>query len=84
VPFFADQFFWGKRIHDLGIGPQPIPRKALSAESLENAINTVLENNAMRERAKEIASNIRAEDGVATAVAAVDSYLRSMTRRSKD
>jgi len=82
VPFFADQFFWGKRIHDLGIGPQPIPHKALSVESLENAIGAVLENNAMKERAKEIAVKIRAENGVAAAVAVVEGYLRSMTRRS--
>ena len=82
VPFFADQFFWGKRIHDLGIGPKPIPRKALSVESLEKGIRCVLENSLMAERAKEMASNIKGEDGVSAAVAAVENYLRSMTRRS--
>ena len=81
VPFFADQFFWGKRIFDLGIGPAPIPRKELSAESLEKAIRTILENGSMTARAKDMARAIKAEDGVGAAVAAVDAYLRSMTRR---
>ena len=82
VPFFADQFFWGRRIDDLGVGPKPIPRKALSVESLEKAIRCVLENSLIAARAKEMAANIKGEDGVSAAVAAVENYLRSMTRRS--
>ena len=81
IPFFADQFFWGKRICDLGIGPAPIPRKELSVESLEKAIRAVLEDGAMTARAKAMGRAIKAEDGVASAVAAVNDYLRSTTRR---
>jgi UDP:flavonoid glycosyltransferase YjiC (YdhE family) len=81
VPFFADQFFWGKRICDLGLGPKPIPHKELSVESLEKAIKTVLEDSSMTDKAKEIGQAIRTEDGVASAVAAVNDYLRSTTRR---
>ena len=81
VPFFADQFFWGKRICDLGVGPKPIPYKELSVESLEKAIKTVLEDGSMTVRAKKMGQAIRTEDGVASAVAAVNDYLLSMTRR---
>ncbi|HTP59565.1 MAG TPA: glycosyltransferase [Spirochaetia bacterium] len=81
VPFFADQFFWGKRVCDLGMGPSPIPRKELTTESLEKAIRDVLGNGAMTARARELAASIQAEDGVAAAVRAVDDYLRSTTRR---
>ncbi|MGA2612745.1 MAG: glycosyltransferase [Spirochaetia bacterium] len=81
VPFFADQFFWGRRICALGIGPKPIPRKELTADSLEKAIRSVLESNSMTARARIISRAIRAEDGVAAAVTAVEGYLRSMARR---
>ena len=81
VPFFADQFFWGKRICDLGVGPSPIPRKDLTADSLEKAIRAVLENPCMTTQARDLAASIKAEDGVAAAVDAVEVYLRSMTRR---
>jgi sterol 3beta-glucosyltransferase len=81
VPFFADQFFWGRRVLDLGVGPAPIPRKELSVESLEKAIRTVLGNSEMTARARQMAQAIRSEDGVAAAVASVETYLRSTTRR---
>jgi UDP:flavonoid glycosyltransferase YjiC (YdhE family) len=81
VPFFADQFFWGRRICALGIGPKPIPRKELTADSLEKAIRFVLESDSMTARARIISRAIRAEDGVAAAVTAVEGYLRSMARR---
>ncbi len=29
VPFIFDQFFWGKRIAALGVGPKPIPHPRL-------------------------------------------------------
>lgn len=82
VPFFADQFFWGKRVSDLGIGACPVPRKALTVESLEKAVRCVLENGSMTVRARDLAKAIKAEDGVGAAVKAVDTYLRSTTRRS--
>lgn len=43
VPFFGDQFFWGERIHEKGLGPAPIPISQLSVESLSNAIRFMLE-----------------------------------------
>ena len=81
VPFFADQFFWGKRVADLGIGAGPIPRKELTVESLEKAIRSVLESGSMPARARDLSRAIAAEDGVTAAVAAVEDYLRSTTRR---
>ena len=38
VPFFGDQNFWAGRVRALGVGPEPIPRKKLSAERLAEAI----------------------------------------------
>lgn len=43
VPFFGDQFFWGERIHQRGLGPAPIPIDKLSVEALSDAINVMLQ-----------------------------------------
>jgi sterol 3beta-glucosyltransferase len=42
VPFFGDQPFWGGRIHDKGVGPEPIPVGHFSVPKLVNAINFML------------------------------------------
>jgi len=42
VPFSNDQFAWGRRIFELGVGPKPIPRKVLTAKRLAEAIKSGL------------------------------------------
>ena len=68
VPFFGDQLFWGQRIVTLGVGPQPIPRKQMTAERLAQAIQTAVTDSAMRGRAADLGAKIQAEDGIARAV----------------
>jgi UDP:flavonoid glycosyltransferase YjiC (YdhE family) len=72
VPLFADQPFWGERVRALGVGPRPIMRPALTAECLASALAQALGDAGMRERAARLGAALRAEDGVATAVAVVD------------
>ena len=43
VPFFGDQFFWGDRIHEKGLGPAPIPISELTIEALSDAIKFMLQ-----------------------------------------
>ena len=38
----VDQFAWGQRAFELGVGPKPIPKKKLSAEKLAAAISEAL------------------------------------------
>jgi sterol 3beta-glucosyltransferase len=75
VPFAVDQAFWGKRVQDLGVGPAPIPQKALTADKLAQAIRAAVEQAEIKRRAAELGSAIRAEDGVEAAVRAVKEYL---------
>ncbi len=67
-PFFGDQPFWGRRVHDLGAGPPPIPQKHFTAERLACALRTATERPAIRTRAEEVGEQIRRENGVASAV----------------
>jgi UDP:flavonoid glycosyltransferase YjiC (YdhE family) len=71
VPFFGDQPFWGQRIAELGVGPEPIPRKKLTVERLAHAIREAVTDQTMRQRAANLGSRIQAEDGIARAVAVV-------------
>jgi len=71
VPFHGDQPFWGRLIAKLGVGPNPIPRKKLSTERLVNAIQEVGADQEMSERAANLGSKIRAENGIARAIAII-------------
>ena len=75
VPFVADQPFWGHWTAQLGVGPQPIPKKKLTVERLASAIRTAVEDETMRKRAAILAQKIRSEDGVAQAVKAFHQHL---------
>lgn len=68
VPFITDQPFWGKRIHDLGVGPKPIPRRRLTVERLADAIKESVTNPGIWQRAAELGRKIRTEDGIANAI----------------
>ncbi len=80
VPFFADQDFWGERVHALGAGPKPIPQKQLTAEWLAEAIRVAVTDQAMRARAADLGRRIRAEDGVGRAVEVIQDYLTAVIR----
>ena len=82
VPFFADQPYWGWRIHSLGVGPKPILQKKLTAQSLANAITQAVTDKDMQHRAALLGEKIRAEDGIARAVEIVNNYMDSTAKRN--
>ncbi len=68
VPFYFDQPFWGRRVHELGVGPAPIPRRRLTVERLAAAVHAAVTDRHMRERAQALGARIRQEDGIAQAI----------------
>ena len=68
IPFYADQFFWGRRVYALGAGPSPIPRKQLDVDQLTDSIHKAVTDSGMRRRVATLGQRLRAEDGVAEAV----------------
>lgn len=74
VPFFGDQPFWGKRVHELGVGSAPIPQKKLTADNLAQALGKVTGDESIRRAADDIGRKIRSEDGVGTAVSFIESH----------
>lgn len=77
IPFFLDQFFWGRRVFELGAGPRPIPRKRLDADTLAVALRLATTDPDMHDRAAALGRRIAAEDGVARAVATFERYMNT-------
>jgi UDP:flavonoid glycosyltransferase YjiC (YdhE family) len=75
VPFFADQPFWGDRVHRLGAGPRPIPFTKLSVENLSQAIDRLINDLDMRRKAAELGDKLQNEDGVGKAVGFIQEFL---------
>jgi UDP:flavonoid glycosyltransferase YjiC (YdhE family) len=76
IPHVIDQFYWGQRVFDLGVGPRYISRGRLSTKNLKDAIAQALGEECMREKATRLGDSIRAEpDGVATAVSMIEKVI---------
>ena len=73
VPFVFDQFYWGKRIAGMGVGPAPIAFAELSAGRLADAIRAATEDGAMRDCARRLGAEIQSEDGLGAAVRVLES-----------
>lgn len=76
VPFFADQFFWGRRVAALGAGPRPVPRERLTAERVAAALSAAVDDPRFGRAARRLAERLRAEDGVAAAVRVLEQLTR--------
>ncbi len=72
VPFMGDQPFWGKRVHEMGVGPQPIPRKKITIENLSAAIKQAVTDTTMQQKAAESGRKIQSEQGVLQAVRLIE------------
>jgi UDP:flavonoid glycosyltransferase YjiC (YdhE family) len=68
VPHISDQPFWAQRVAELGVGPQPIPRRQLTAPRLAEAITHAVTDTNIQIRAKSFGERIRAEDGIGKAL----------------
>ncbi|KAG0558077.1 hypothetical protein KC19_10G002800 [Ceratodon purpureus] len=75
VPFFGDQPFWGSRIYQRGVGPEPIPVDQFSVHMLVDAINFMLKPE-VKEKAVEISKAMEGEDGVQGACDAFHKHIR--------
>ncbi|WP_030442992.1 glycosyltransferase [Actinoplanes subtropicus] len=64
VPVLADQPFWARRLHDLGVSPAPVPMPALTADALAAALRRVTSNPHYAARAQALSARLGVEDGV--------------------
>ncbi|QQQ78158.1 glycosyltransferase family 1 protein [Saccharothrix sp. 6-C] len=69
VPFFADQFFWGRRVTELGVGTTTPTRTRTTADVLTDALRTTLSRTPS---ARALATRVATEDGPGTAVTVLE------------
>ncbi|MDV3221132.1 glycosyltransferase [Intrasporangium sp.] len=80
VPHIADQPYWGRRVHELGVGAAPMHRKHLSADRLAAAIASASHPEVER-AAVALGAGIRAEDGVGKATRVIRAALEEPAQR---
>lgn len=67
VPFGVDQPYHAMRLHQLGVGPAPLPLRRLTADRLADRIDTMVagpDTPRYERRAEELGEISRAEDGL--------------------
>ena len=77
VPFKGEQVYFGRVVERAGAGPALIKRTELSAERLAAAIRTAMTDQSIRNRARLLGKQIRAEDGVGEAVRTFEMLMTS-------
>ena len=78
VPHSNDQFAWGRRVWELGVGAKPIPRKKLTSQNLADAIHFALGDD-VKAKAKGLGNRIQAERGAEAAARVVMKCLKAQS-----
>lgn len=72
IPHVIDQFYWGQRIYELGVGPKPIRRTDLDAKKLVGAITSLVQDNELKNNATRLGNKVRSEKGLENAVRIIE------------
>lgn len=72
VPVQFDEAFWAARLVAVGVSPGAVPLRGFTAAALEAALRRATGDPSYGRRARTLAGELRAEDGVKPVLAAVD------------
>ena len=75
VPHVGDQRYWADRLHRLGVAPAPQLAMDLRADRLADATLATAADPAMRQAARDLAQHLEAEDGIGSAVTAIEAAI---------
>jgi sterol 3beta-glucosyltransferase len=64
MPIIIDQFFWGKRIQAIGVGPAARSSKRLTPEKLAEIFTDLISRDSYRLKARELAESVSRDGGV--------------------
>jgi UDP:flavonoid glycosyltransferase YjiC (YdhE family) len=75
IPHIIDQFIWGNKVAELGVGPKPIARPKLNPGDMAEALRQMASSDTRR-KASDLGIAIRAEpDGVAEGVKLIEEVM---------
>ena len=83
-PFFGDQPFWARRLHELGAGPAPLNRKILSSDTLAAAIVEATQDSRILSQSAVLGMMLNAESGVENAVTFINAMSADRDREDGD
>ncbi len=72
IPHILDQFYWGKQIHQAGLGPKPIWRSRLSSKKLALAIKESVSSQGLIGNAGEVGKTLRRKNSLGNAVREIE------------
>jgi sterol 3beta-glucosyltransferase len=70
-PVLGDQPFWGRRVHELGAGPRPLPLRTATPSTLAGRILKLISRQEYATASAVIGDHITSEDGTGNAVGAL-------------
>lgn len=76
VPHFADQPYWGRRIHKLGLGPEPVPIQELTETRLAGMLRQLADDGRFAIAARGLGQRIIPSRRVAAGVRALERLVR--------
>lgn len=76
IPQSVDQPYWGRRVHELGCGPEPVRLRKLTPELLAETLSDLSQNKEYKHNVNELAQKLNAEDGTGRAIKHIE---RAMT-----
>ncbi|MGW0869586.1 glycosyltransferase [Streptomyces sp. NPDC002740] len=82
VPVQFDETFWADRLVGLGVAPESVPLRRLTAQTLATALLRATRDPDFTRRANELGTRVREEDGVARVVEAVGRLSPGLPGRS--
>jgi vancomycin aglycone glucosyltransferase len=66
IPHVLDQYYFARRVHELGVGPPAIARKRLSVSRLVETLRATLDNEPLADRAAELGLRLAALEPLET------------------
>jgi UDP:flavonoid glycosyltransferase YjiC (YdhE family) len=78
IPHIIDQFIWGQKLFELGVGPKPISRSKLTVASLADALEKLKNDKSMKEKSSKLGDIIRSEKGVVKAVGLIQDFISAV------
>lgn len=72
VPQFFDQPYWGRRLYELGVGPQPVRLRKLTPHILASALDDLTSTPSYARAAEALGEKLKLEDGTNLAVDVIE------------
>ncbi|MDH4274118.1 MAG: hypothetical protein OEW08_03675 [Gammaproteobacteria bacterium] len=77
VAHTSEQGFWGRELQRIGVAPRPLSRRSLTPKRLAKSIEFATRSDGLKEKAKQLGTEMAKENGVRTAVKWIDEMFNS-------